>query len=229
MLLLFPPRTRPRSFATGRGAAFLLIHSSASAAYPLTLEPMRTHVDQVLVSQEQIARRVAELGAQITRDFSPPNAPEGSKLIIVPIMTGAMVFCADLIRHMPLRLRIGTLRVSSYPGAATASQGAKLVDARLGEVRGRHVLLVDDILDSGCTLRVVVPQILGLGALSVRTCVLLRKNRPTAMETPADYIGFDIPDVFVVGYGLDYDDYYRNLPEVVRLHPDFVRNYNGDE
>lgn len=190
---------------------------------------MQAYVDHVLVTQDQIARRVAELGAQITRDFSPPYVPEHSKLIIVPIMTGAMIFCADLIRNMPLQLRIGTLRVASYRGAATRPQGLEVLDARLGSVRGRHVLLVDDILDSGSTLRAVAPQILKMGAQSVHTCVLLRKDRPQAMATPVDYVGFDIPDVFVVGYGLDYDDYYRNLPEVVSLHPEYVRNYNGEE
>jgi hypoxanthine phosphoribosyltransferase len=187
---------------------------------------MPKQVGEVLVTQAQIAQRVAQLGEQITRDFSPPHVPEDAKVVVVPIMTGAMVFCADLIRHMPLRLRIGSLRVSSYPGTSTSSQGVKVLESSVGEIAGRHVLLVDDILDSGSTLNAVAPQLRQQGALSVRTCVLLRKNRLQALATPADYIGFDIPDVFVVGYGLDFDDYYRNLPEVVTLHPDYVRSYN---
>lgn len=181
---------------------------------------MATHIGAVLVTREQIAQRVAELGRQITRDFSPPHVPEGGKVVVVPIMTGAMVFCADLIRHMPLRLRIGTLRVSSYPGKSATSQGAKMLEASLGEICGRHVLLVDDILDSGTTLTTVTPQLRELGAASVRRCVLLRKDRPDALATEVDYVGFDIPDEFVVGYGLDYDDYYRNLPEIAVLKVD---------
>lgn len=178
---------------------------------------MATHLGPVLVTREQIAARVAKLGQQITRDFSLPHVPEGGKVVVVPIMTGAMIFCADLIRHMPLRLRIGTLRVSSYPGAATTSRGVKMLEASLGEICGRHVLLVDDILDSGTTLTTVMPHLHKMGAASVRCCVLLRKDRPDALATKVDYVGFDIPDEFVVGYGLDYDDYYRNLPEIAVL------------
>ena len=117
----------------------------------------------------------------------------------------------------PLRLRIDLLTVSSYPGASIRSQGSSLVARQLGDIRGRHVLLVDDILDSGGTLNLVRPLIESLGPAMLRTCVLLRKNRPAAMATPVEYVGFDIPDEFVVGYGLDYDNYYRNLPDIVTL------------
>ena len=97
------------------------------------------------------------------------------------------------------------------------AQGAQVVAKQLGDVRGRHVLLVDDILDSGQTIRLVKGVLLEQGAISVRTCVLLRKDRPAARETEVDYVGFDIADVFVVGYGLDFDNYYRNLPDIVTL------------
>ena len=97
-----------------------------------------------------------------------------------------------------------------------------MLGQQLGDVRGRHVLLIDDILDSGGTLKLVVPLVKELGAETVKTCVLLRKDRPAARETPVDYVGFEIPDEFVVGYGLDYNDYYRNLPDIVVLKQDVI-------
>ncbi len=181
-----------------------------------------SHIDRVLISRERISRRVAELASQITRDFSPPRVAADSRITIVPVMTGAMVFCSDLVRQLPLRLRISTLRVSSYPGAATSSQGAKLVEAQLEGIVDSHLLLVDDILDSGNTLRLLIPMLQSYKPASVRTCVLLRKKRERPAEIDVDYYGFDIPDEFVVGYGLDYDDFYRNLPDIVSLKPDVV-------
>jgi hypoxanthine phosphoribosyltransferase len=92
----------------------------------------------------------------------------------------------------------------------------------LAEIRGRHVLLVDDILDSGNTIKFILPMLRDGGAATIKTCVLLRKDRPSAREVQADYVGFDIPDEFVVGYGLDYDNYYRNLPEIVTLKREII-------
>lgn len=180
---------------------------------------LRSHIDKIILSREQISKRVCELAAEISRDVS---VAADTRLTIIPVMTGAMVFCADLVRQMPLRLRIATLRVSSYPGAATSSQGARLVEAQLDHVAGTHVLLVDDILDSGSTLRMLLPMLNSYGPASLKTCVLLRKDRPEARQTPVDYVGFDIPDTFVVGYGLDYDDYYRNLPDIVSLKAQWI-------
>ena len=114
-------------------------------------------------------------------------------------------------------MRIGLLAVSSYPGENIRTQGSKILGQQLGDIRGRHVLLVDDILDSGGTIKAVVPLLESQGTASVRTCVLLRKDRPGVQDVQADYVGFDIPDEFVVGYGLDYNDYYRNLPDIVTL------------
>jgi hypoxanthine phosphoribosyltransferase len=179
-------------------------------------------IDRVLIPADKIAQRVRELARQITLDHTEPNLPADSQLTIVPILTGAMIFTADLIREMPLRMKIGLLSVSSYPGTSTASKGPTLGENRLGEIRGRHVLLVDDILDSGETIKMIVPLLRDLGAATVKTCVLLRKDRPSAREVKADYVGFDIPDEFVVGYGLDYDNYYRNLPEIVTLKREII-------
>lgn len=184
-------------------------------------------IQRVLITREQIETRVRSLARQITEDLlreqAPGNGdPDGPELTIVPVMTGAMIFTSDLIRQMPIAMRIGLVMVSSYPGASMSSQGSVLTTAQLPDLLGRHVLAVDDILDSGGTLRLVVPRLKELGAVSVRSCVLLRKDRPPARATPVDYVGFDIPDEFVVGYGLDYNNYYRNLPHIAILHPHAV-------
>jgi hypoxanthine phosphoribosyltransferase len=119
-------------------------------------------------------------------------------------------------------MKIGLLTVSSYPGKSLQTQGSQVVGQQLGEVKGRHVVIVDDILDSGGTIKAVVPMVQSLGAASVKVCVLLRKDRPAAKEFFADYVGFEIPDEFVVGYGLDYNNYYRNLPDIVTLSPEAI-------
>jgi len=179
---------------------------------------MERDVDRILISQQQIAVRVAELARQITADHTSDG-----EVTIVPILTGAMIFCADLIRQIPIAMQIGLLTVSSYPGRSLTTQGSQVLGQQLGDVRGRHLLLVDDILDSGGTVKLVTGLLRELGPASVRTCVLLRKDRPSAQHVPADYVGFEIPDEFVVGYGLDYNNYYRNLPDIVTLKQEVIR------
>jgi hypoxanthine phosphoribosyltransferase len=176
---------------------------------------MQADVDRILIGRQEIARRVRELARQITADHAAEGGAD--EITIVPILTGAMIFCGDLIREIPIILRIGLITVSSYPGRSVTSQGVQVIEQQLDHVRGRHVLLVDDILDTGNTLRLVSGIVRDGGAASVRTCVLLRKDRPSARALKADYVGFDIPDTFVVGYGLDFNDYYRNLPDIVTL------------
>jgi len=172
-------------------------------------------VARVVVSAEQIAARVPVLAREIAAELGrEPRDP-----VLLAVMTGALIFAADLVRHLPVPLRLGLATVSSYPGSATSSQGARLKGELPQDLAGRDVILVDDILDSGRTLRLLQERIRELGPASLRTCVLLRKRIPSALETPCDHIGFDIPDVFVVGYGLDYDGYYRNLPAVHAMEP----------
>jgi hypoxanthine phosphoribosyltransferase len=178
---------------------------------------MNADIERVLISQAQIAQRVRELAEQITADHAASEDADSAEITIVPVLTGAIIFCGDLIRHIPIAMRIGLLTVSSYPGTSVRSQGASLLSQQLGELRGRHVLLIDDILDSGGTIQLIRPMLESLGPASVKTCVLLRKDRPTARQVHVDYVGFEIPDEFVVGYGLDYNDYYRNLPDIVTL------------
>lgn len=186
---------------------------------------MQDDIDRILLPQQDIARRVHELADEICVDIQRHGSPAG--LTLIPLLTGAMIFCADLMRQMPLAMRIGLMTVSSYPGTATTSQGASVIANRVGEIRGRDVLLIDDILDSGNTLKLIRPIIEDMAPASVRTCVLLRKDRPSAREVKVDYVGFDIPDEFVVGYGLDYNDLYRNLPEIVVLKPQVIGKMSG--
>jgi hypoxanthine phosphoribosyltransferase len=186
---------------------------------------MQRFVEQVLITHASIAQRVRELAAEITADHA--GTPDGARaeVTIVPVLTGAMIFCADLIRHLPMRMKIGLLAVSSYPGTSMRTKGSTVLSesgicegrAGVGHVKGRHVLLIDDVLDSGGTIRLVREMVQRQEPASVKTCVLLRKPTEGARRTPVDYVGFDIPDEFVVGYGLDYDDYYRNLPDIVTL------------
>ena len=181
---------------------------------------MQADIDRVLISQGDIARRVRELAGQITADHT--SGGNDGEITIVPILTGAMIFCGDLIRQIPIAMRISLLTVSSYPGRSVQSQGASVINQQLGDLRGRHVLLVDDILDSGGTLRLILPMLESLGPASVKSCVLLRKDRPSARAVNVDYVGFEIPDEFVVGYGLDFNDYYRNLPDIVTLKKNVI-------
>lgn len=180
---------------------------------------MKRDVERVLYTREQIAERVEELAAAISRDLEDMDADPG-EIVLVPILTGSIVFVADLIRHLPQKLRISVISVTSYPGKSMSSRGAALRGAIPDNLGGRHVLIVDDILDSGNTIRLVRSIIKEQEPASVRTCVMLRKRIPSALGTEVSYVGFDIEDVFVVGYGLDYDDYYRNLPDIVTLRPD---------
>lgn len=165
-------------------------------------------IEKVLIDEEVILRRLDTVASQIMADF------EGDELLVVGILTGALVFMADLLRRVPLPLQIETLSVASYHGGTESSGVVKFLDSKLPDVKGRKILLVDDILDTGRTLKAVKERLLEMGALSVRTAVLLSKEKERAEEVEADYIGFEMGDEFVVGYGLDYEGRYRNLPFV---------------
>lgn len=170
----------------------------------------------VLLTEAQILERVRALGRQIEADY------QGKPLTIVAVLTGSLILLADLIRQIHLPLRVALLQASSYKGATT-TRGVLLVnEAFAPDVAGRDVLLLDDILDTGYTLSTLVAHMSDRGAASVRTAVLLRKVGRQEVHLEPDYCGFVIPDAFVVGYGLDYDDDYRHLPYVAVLdgpHP----------
>ncbi|MDI1250799.1 MAG: hypoxanthine phosphoribosyltransferase [Lacunisphaera sp.] len=177
--------------------------------------PELKHLDHVLVSATAIKRRVAGLGTQINHDYTNKD------LMVVAIVNGALIFAADLLRQLSSPLRLDCLRASSYHDGTKAVHEPRIVDQMKLDVRGQHVLLVDDILDTGKTLAAVAGLIKSKGALSVKTCVLLDKKARRAVPFEADYAGFEIPDEFVVGYGLDFNERYRNLPCIGVLKPKF--------
>jgi hypoxanthine phosphoribosyltransferase len=166
---------------------------------------------QVLISAEQVQQRIQEMAKDIANDF------RGQPTTIVGVLTGCIMFLADLVRRLDLSLRIDLIQASSYRGKTTTPGPLKIAPELVPDVRGRHVLLLDDILDTGQTLKQVVRQLHDLGAVSVRVAVLLRKLGRQQVELEPDYCGFDIPDKFVVGYGLDFNDEYRHLPYVAVL------------
>jgi hypoxanthine phosphoribosyltransferase len=177
---------------------------------------MKADIDRILLTEQQVAERVRQMAAEIAAAY--PDIGEG--LTLVTILSGSIIFLADLIRHLPMKMKIGLITVSSYAGATTASRGANLLRDLNVDVGGRHVLVVDDILDTGNTLRLVHRQLRARGVKSLKTAVLLRKLDKAPDDVPVDFVGFDIEDAFVVGYGLDYDDHYRNLPHIAVLKPE---------
>jgi len=166
---------------------------------------------QALVAEKEIVARVGELGREIARDYAATN------LVLVGVLQGAIPFVADLMRAMALDLTIDFLRTSSYGSGTTSSGTVKLVTDLSVDIAGRDVLIVDDIVDTGHTLAALRRTLEARGPRSVRTCVLLDKTGRREADVTVDYVGFTIPNVFVVGYGLDYDGLYRNLPYVATL------------
>ncbi len=166
---------------------------------------------RVLLPAGEIRQRVADLAGQIARDY------QGRSVTIVGVLTGCLMFLADLVRHLDLALRIVLVQASSYRGAATTPGELHVQPELLPDLRGRDVLLLDDILDTGQTLAHLHRHLGTLGPASLRTVVLLRKRGRQQVPFEPDYCGFDIPDAFVVGYGLDYNDEYRHLPYIAVL------------
>jgi hypoxanthine phosphoribosyltransferase len=166
-------------------------------------------IDRVLITASQIERRVGELGAQISRDYT------GQPPILVGVLKGVLCFMADLLRHISLPVSIDFLAISSYEGdGSSALSILKDLDQQIGE---RHVLLVEDIVDTGMTLNRVLEYLWSQQPASLKVCCLLDKRARRLVDVPLDYIGFEIPDEFVVGYGLDYQQRYRNLPFIAIL------------
>lgn len=167
-----------------------------------------------LLGEEQIGGAVRRLARDIGEHYA------GRPLTVIGVLTGSIVLVADLIRHLDLPLRVGVIQARSYRGANTRPGPLEIDDSMLPDIRGRDVLLVDDIFDTGRTLATLLDQVAALEPRSARSAVLLRKLGRQQVELRPDYVAFEIPDVFVVGDGLDYQDAYRHLPYVAMLEPE---------
>jgi hypoxanthine phosphoribosyltransferase len=190
---------------------------SAAQETPVGRPPTNLHADvaDVLLSEDTIQAKVAELGQRITADYT------GRELTLVSVLKGSLPFMADLMRHIGLPLTIDLMEVSSYGGSMTETSGlVRIIKDLSASIDGREVLLVEDIIDTGLTLNYLMRYLRGKNPASLRICTLLDKPARRLVEIPVDYIGFTIPDQFVVGYGLDYGEHYRNLRYVGVLRPE---------
>jgi hypoxanthine phosphoribosyltransferase len=177
-------------------------------------QTMVDHIERVLFHEQTILSRLDELAAQITADYA------GRELTVVAVLNGSIIFLADLLRRIPLPLKFDSLSVSSYHGGTESTGTVTFDQISLPDIDGRHVLILDDILDSGRTLEAIGGRLQKeCQPASIRVCVLLSKRKERATDTPAHYVGFEIGDEFVVGYGLDFDERYRNLPFIGVLKP----------
>ena len=168
----------------------------------------------VLLNKEQIAQRVEELGKEITRDY------QDKQLLMVCILKGSVVFYADMMRQIDLKMDLDFMSASSY-GASTNSSGVVRIKKDLStDISGRHVLIVEDILDTGNTLSCLMEVLKDRNPASIEICTLMDKPERRVKNLQAKYVGFTIPDAFVVGYGLDYDELYRNMPDIGVLKPE---------
>lgn len=180
-----------------------------------TTAAMNDDIARVLFHESTILVRLDELAAQITADY------RDKELTVVAVLNGSFMFMADLLKRIPLPLRVDCLSVSSYHGGTESTGVVTFHQNSLPDIDGRHVLVLDDILDSGLTLHAISAKLRAEGrTLSLRSCVLLAKRKERPVQTQADYVGFEIGDEFVVGYGLDFQERYRNLPFVGVLKPE---------
>jgi len=171
-------------------------------------------VAEILIDEATIAAKVRELGALIARDF------RGTDVVLVSILKGALPFLADLMRAIPIHVALDFLEVSSYGESTETSGVVRILKDLARPIEGRHVLVVEDILDTGNTLHYVLAHLRGQNPASVKLCALLDKPARRVVPIDVDYRGFTIPDRFVVGYGLDYAERYRNLPFIGVLKPE---------
>ena len=175
---------------------------------------MGESIGEILVQPDELQHRVRELGAEISRDYA------GSDLLLIGVLKGAVFFLADLMRHIEIPCEVDFMAVSSY-GSATDSSGVVRILKDLDTpIEGRHVLIVEDIVDSGLTLQYLLRTLQGRGPASLEVCALLTKPDRREVEIRCRYVGFEIPNRFVIGYGLDYAERYRDLPYIATLRPE---------
>lgn len=174
---------------------------------------MMNDIEKVLYTKEDLAECVKKLGAQISKDYA------GKEIFAIGILKGAVVFFADLVRAIDVPVRLDFMAASSYGSSTKTSGTVKILKDLDYDVEGKHVLIIEDIVDSGLTLNYLLKNIKGRKPASVKLCALLSKPERRKVEVKIDYCGFDVPDYFLVGYGLDYAEKYRNLPCIGILKP----------
>jgi hypoxanthine phosphoribosyltransferase len=180
------------------------------------VETVKDAVGEILIEQEPLQARIAELGVEISSEY------EGRDLLLVRVLKGAVFFMADLMRELSIPCEIDFMAISSY-GAATDSSGVVRILKDLDtNIAGRDVLVVEDIIDSGLTLSYLMRSLKARKPASLEICALLTKPERREIEVPVKFVGFEIPNKFVIGYGLDFAERYRNLPFVAVLHPDLI-------
>ncbi len=172
------------------------------------------NIDHVMIDEARLQERVQELARAVEADYAPDD-----DLILLCVLKGAFLFLADLSRELKLPHEVEFMAISSYGGGTTSSGAVQIIMDLKRDITGRHVLIVEDIIDSGRTLQYIRRILLARGPASLRICTLLNKPSRREADVPVDYTGFDIPDEFVVGYGLDFDQLYRNLPFIAVLKP----------
>jgi hypoxanthine phosphoribosyltransferase len=175
---------------------------------------MRKDIEEVLISKEEISIMVKNLADRISRDY------EGKELVLIGVLKGGFIFLADLIREITIPCMVDFISVSSY-GSSTSSSGVvRIIKDTDIDIKGKHVLLVEDIVDTGLTLNHLKDLFKTRGPADVRVCTAFNKEARRKVESIVEYIGIEVPDKFIVGYGLDYSEKYRNLPEVCELKPE---------
>jgi hypoxanthine phosphoribosyltransferase len=182
---------------------------------------MQHDLERILFYESAILRRLDELAAQISTDY------RDRELTVIAVLSGSLMFMADLLRRIPLPLKLDFISVASYHGRAETSGEVSFKQLALPDVKDRDLLILDDILDSGHTLAAIQEKLATAKPCSIRSCVLLSKRKPRAREVHADYVGFEIEDEFVVGYGLDFMERYRNLPYIGVLRKELLAQSPG--
>lgn len=172
---------------------------------------MEDFVKEILITEEEIRTKVEELGRLITRDY------QGKDLLLVGILKGAVIFMSELVQKIEFPVKMDFMAVSSYGKSSTSTGEVRIIKDLDYSVEGKHILVVEDIIDTGYTLSYLIDNLEKRGAKSVRACTFLDKPDRRKVDIPVDYMGYEVPDEFIVGYGLDYAEMYRNLPYVAAL------------
>ena len=178
-------------------------------------------ISKILFSEQDLANRVREMGENITADYAAMAGPEG--IVVISILRGGAIFTCDLVRAIDLPLEVDFMAVSSYGNGVKSSGVVRILKDLNTDIRGRHVIIAEDIIDSGLTLKYLMQNLQSRGPASMTVAALMKKNTENQADIPCRYVGFTCPDKFIVGYGLDYAERYRNLPYIGVLKPEIYQ------